>query len=360
MLTFIIFIIVLSILVLVHEFGHFYIARKSGMKVEEFGFGFPPRIFKIKKGETIYSLNLIPFGGFVRIFGEEGENKEDPRSFSSKSVNSRAKVVIAGVLMNLILATILLIIGNIIGLRIGLLDKGISENAKDIKIQILQTAPDSPAQKSGLKLFDEIIKLEFKNDVVQPKNIKDVQDFVKKYAGQEITLTILRNKNELKVNLVPRINPPEDQGALGVSLVKTGVVSYPWYRALWQGIRDTGVIIANTVLAFGIFFKNLFISRKVIADVSGPVGIAILIGHAANLGFNYLVQFVALLSINLAILNIIPFPALDGGRLFLLMIEKVKKSPLDKRIENLINIAGFAFLIILMILITIRDLLKFF
>lgn len=360
MLTVIIFIIVLGVLVLVHEFGHFYAAKKAGIRVEEFGFGFPPRIFGVKKGETTYSVNWIPFGGFVKVYGEQGEGKGDPTSFASKKAGQRAKVIVAGVVMNLLLAAVLLGLGNFFGLRIGLADQQLEAQAKDVRIQIIQIAENSPAQGVGLRILDEIKRLSFENRVVEPRNIEEIQEFTNEYAGREIGLTILRSGEELNFSLTPRIAPPLGQGPIGISLAKTGVVSYPWYEAIWRGIRDAGVLTVNIAIALGLFFKNLFIDSRLIADVSGPIGIAFLTGQAASLGFNYLIQFVALLSINLAILNIIPFPALDGGRLLFIGIEKLKGSPVSKKIEGLINAAGFAFLIALMIWITIRDVVKFF
>ncbi|OHB16975.1 MAG: RIP metalloprotease RseP [Parcubacteria group bacterium RIFCSPLOWO2_01_FULL_40_65] len=358
MFTTIIFIIVLGILVLVHEFGHFYVAKKAGMKVEEFGFGFPPRIFGIKRGETIYSINWIPFGGFVKIYGENGENENDPRSFASKSAGSKAKVIVAGVIMNFLLAVIFLSFANTFGLRIGLIDD--ATIARDIKIQVIQVSSDSPAEAAGLKTFDEIIKIKKGNDAVSPMQVEEVQNFIKKYGGEEITMTIKRNGGEIDLKLTPRQNPPAGQGAIGINLAKTGIVFFPWYEAIWRGIRDTVIMTANITIALGLFFKNIFIDSSLNGDVSGPIGIAVITGQAASLGFNYLLQFVALLSINLAVLNIMPFPALDGGRLLFIGIEKLKGSPVPKKIEGFVNAAGFVFLIALMIWITVKDVSRFF
>lgn len=358
MFTVIIFIIVLGVLVLVHEFGHFYVAKKAGMKVEEFGFGFPPRLFGLKKGETTYSINLIPFGGFVKIYGENGENENDPRSFASKSVGLRAKVIVAGVVMNLLLAVVFLSFGNAFGLRIGLINN--ATIARDTKIQIIQVSQGSPAQIAGLKTLDEIIKLQKGFDVIRPTQVEEVQNFVKKYGGEEITVTIKRNGGEVNLKLIPRLSPPPGQGAIGINLAKTGIVSYHWYEAIWRGIHDTGIMAANITISLGVFFKNLFVDSSLNADVSGPVGIAVITGQAASLGFNYLLQFVALLSINLAVLNIMPFPALDGGRLLFIGIEKLKGSPVPKKVEGFVNAAGFAFLIALMIWITVKDVSRFF
>lgn len=358
-MTAVIFIIVLSILVFVHEFGHFWVAKRKGLRVDEFGFGFPPRIFGVKKGETIYSINLIPFGGFVKIFGEDGEERADPRSFSSKGPGTRALVAVAGVVMNALLAMVLLIVGNFSGLRIGI-NEQFTGTAKDIKIQVIQVADGSPAAAAGLKPLDEILELSFQTDRVSPKEVEDIQEFVGKHSGRELTLKVKRNGEHLSLRVLARRDPPPGQGALGVSLAKTGVVSYPWYQAIFNGIKDTFLLIVSTVYAFGIFFKSIFVQGRVLGDAVGPIGIAVLTGQAAGLGLSYLIQFVALLSVNLAVLNLIPFPALDGGRILLYGIEKVRGKPLGRKVEGLINAGGFAFLLALMLWITIKDIAKFF
>lgn len=359
MLTVLIFIIILGVLIFVHEFGHFIMAKRAGMKVEEFGFGFPPRIFGVKRGETIYSINWIPFGGFVKIYGELGEARDNPRSFTSKPISKRAKVAVAGVVMNFLLAVVLLTGGSFLGIRIGLTDNDVA-GASDVKIQIISVSENSPAAASDLKSLDSIEELSFGNKVVKPSNIQDVQNFINNYKGQEIKMKILHGDELIEKKLTPRLEAPEGEGAIGISLAITGVVSYPWHEAIWRGAYSTGILTVNIFIALSIFFKNLIVNGKVIGDVAGPIGIAVLTGQASKLGFSFLIQFVSILSINLAILNIIPFPALDGGRLLLLGVEKVKRKPIDKRIEGLINAAGFAFLIALMIWITLRDIGKFF
>lgn len=274
MITTIIFIVVLGLLVLVHEFGHFYVAKKAGMKVEEFGFGFPPRIFGVKRGETVYSLNWIPFGGFVKIYGEGGEGEDDPKSFASKSAGKRAKVIVAGVLMNFLLAAVFLGFGNALGLRIGLTGNE-DFAAQDIKIQVIQVSENSPAQAAGLKTLDEIIRLRKNSEIVEPQDVSQIQEFVQNQAGEEIILTILRQGSEIDLKLVPRKNPPSGQGAIGVNLAKTGIVSYSWYEAIWRGFRDAGILALNVTIALFLFFKNIFLDSKLIGDVSGPIGIAV-------------------------------------------------------------------------------------
>lgn len=360
MLTALIFFIVLGVLIFVHEFGHFIFAKKAGMKVEEFGFGFPPRLWGVKKGGTIYSINWIPFGGFVKILGEEGEHRSDPHSFSAKPFGAKIKVVVAGVFMNFMLAVVLLMVVNFLGLRIGIIDEQTSSSAKDKQIQVIQIAENSPAQIAGLKLLDQIIGFETEGQTILVSNVQETQNLINDNTGKTIKILVIREGKLVEKELIPRVNPPIGEGALGISLALTGVVSYPWYEAVWRGAYDAVIIAANTVIGYGILFKTLFLKGKLIADVSGPIGIANMTGQAARIGLNYLMQFVALISINLAVLNIIPFPALDGGRAVLIIIEKLKGSPVNKKIEQGINTVGFALLLMLMIYVTFKDIVRLF
>lgn len=351
MITAIIFIIVLGVLVLVHEFGHFITAKKAGMKVEEFGFGFPPRIFGIKKGETIYSINWIPFGGFVKILGEGGEDASNPRSFASQKAGTRAKVIVAGVVMNLILAYVLLTVGNIMGLRTAIAENDLDPAIRDRKIQIVQVVPNTPAAEAKLETLDEILNF---------NSVTEFQKYINDHRGQKITVQVKRGGEILEKSVIPRTNPPAGEGALGISLAATGVIKYPWYKAIYEGGKQTWFLIANTVYGYGHIIGKVFTTGSPGAELSGPIGIAKFTGQAARIGFAYLLQLMALISVNLAILNIIPFPALDGGRLLFIGIEKVKGSPLSRRVENLVNSIGFALLILLMIYVTTKDITRLF
>ncbi len=359
MITLIIFIAVLSVLVFVHEFGHFVMAKRAGMKVEEFGFGFPPRLFGIKRGETEYSINWIPFGGFVKILGEDGEQKDNPRSFAFAGIRVRSGVVIAGVIMNFLLAVVLLTIVNATGLRIGLANDQIGQNVRNIKVQIIQIVPGSPASLAGLKPLDEIVGFEIGNQKYPTVTVEKVQALVNENRGREIIVDIQNGNSIDKIKIVPRQNPPPGEGALGVSLALTGLVRYPWYQAIERGVVDSAMILEQTVIGYATIIKNAVLTGKAGTELSGPVGIAVITGQAAKLGLTYLLQFVALISINLAILNIIPFPALDGGRLLFIIIEKIKGKPVHKKIENAVNSVGFALLILLMIYVTTKDIIKF-
>lgn len=359
MLTFIIFIIVIGVLVLVHEFGHFVFAKRAGMKVEEFGFGFPPRLWGIKKNDTIYSINWIPFGGFVRIKGEEDE-AGGPDSFSSKPVKSKLTVILAGVAMNFLLAAALLMVVNFMGLRVGILDGESTDEAQNIKIQIIEVGQNSPAEAADFRTLDEIIGFTGSDDRIEKiSTAKEVSDYISSRPGENIKVVILRGSEQLIKEVTPRINPLPGQGALGVSLVLTGEVSYPWYESIWRGLRDTVILTVNVAAGYFEIIRGLIIDRQFAGEISGPIGIASLTGQAAKVGINYLLQFVALISVNLVILNALPFPALDGGRAVMILIEKAKGSPINKSTETLVNAVGFYLLIALMIYVTIKDISRF-
>ena len=348
MITLLIFILILGILVLVHEWGHFIVAKKSGLTVEEFGFGFPPRIFSFKVNETLYSINLLPLGGFVKILGENDGEAGNLKSFASKSVGIRSLITFAGVAMNFILGALLLIIGFYIGLP-QVVNEENKAIAKNVQIQIIAISNNSPAEKANLKLGDSIEGF---------GEISIFQDFINQNKEKEISLKIKRGEDYLDIKAVPRANPPEREGALGIALAKTGLISYPWYQSVWLGIKSSFIITWEIIKGFFELIKNLITVGKIPQEIAGPVGIAILAGQATALGFVYLLQLVALISLNLAVLNLIPFPALDGGRLLFLGIEKIKGSKVKPKIENAIHSIGIVLLLALVVLITYRDILK--
>lgn len=351
--TIIIFLAILGILIFVHEFGHFLAARRAGLRVDEFGFGFPPRIFGIRRRGTLYSINLIPLGGFVKIYGEDGRGRDDPKSFASRAVWQRSVIVVAGVVMNFVLAILLLSFGFKIGLPQVL--SGQEKNVKEKKIQIVSVAQNSPAKEAGLKIGDEILSLSGQKF----EAIEEFKEATQKMAGSAVALKIKRAGVEKEIILTPRISPPKEEGAMGVALVQTGVVSYPFFESIWRGISTTFSLSLMIVVTFYEIIKNLVLGRPLVAELSGPVGIAVMTHQAAKQGFVYLLQFVALLSINLAIINILPFPALDGGRILFLIIEKIRRRPVTQKLENLVHTIGFAILILLMIFVTFRDVTRF-
>lgn len=360
MVTLLIFLVVISVLVFVHEFGHFIAAKRAGMKVEEFGFGFPPRIWGTRRGGTFYSINAIPFGGFVRILGEDGEERRAPGSFGAGTFWQKFRVITAGVIMNFLFAVLLLILGNFLGLRVGIFDDAMGARAQQKEIQILQIAPASPAEQGGLQSLDVIRGFREHGDVIGTDTPEQVQEYAFAHAGQDVTMIVHRGATDQDIALHLRKPTGPSEGPIGISLALTGVIRYPWYQSVWRGLFSAAELFWATLVGYGSLLSKLFIDGKLGSDVTGPVGIANLTGQAARVGFNYLMQFVAMISINLAVLNILPFPALDGGRLALVIAEKLRGKALSQKLEQGINAAGFAILIALMVAVTVKDIVKFF
>ena len=358
MMTAIVFIIILAVLVFVHELGHFLVAKKFGIKVEEFGFGFPPRLWGIKRGGTIYSINWIPFGGFVKIFGEDGGDRTDKQSFVSKKIWQRTSVLLAGATMNVILAVFLLSLGFMIGLPWAIED---NENVAGAKVQITQIAPSSPAELAGIKTGDIVLGASsLAEKLSNLEKVVDLQSFIDRNKGQEVLVDLKRGQAVLTFKLIPREDPPAGEGAIGVGLARVSKVIFPWYRAIWEGFVTTFNLIWLTLSSLGMLIWQLFSHGRVVGEVTGPVGIYSITGQAAQMGFVYILQLAALLSINLAVINAFPFPALDGGRVLFLLIEKIKGSPVSERVERTIHSAGFVFLILLMVVVAFKDIGKLF
>ncbi|TRZ64476.1 MAG: RIP metalloprotease RseP [Spirochaetia bacterium] len=487
MLLGIIFVIIfLSVLILVHELGHFLTAKKFGLLVEEFGFGLPPKIWGKKIGETIYSINALPFGGFVKIYGEnrdESENdnpnlqinpntpneikiieselsykltglffethkqigrfarekqhgdflenlfkqneinykrevpisiggsnsnivdfivedkiiielKSKPfigksdyyqtkryldaanlelglivnfretylkpkrvlnykdgvvgedskqfvdlneiRSFGLLSIWKRAVILVSGVLMNFLFGWLVISV---------ILSLGVPQS-----VVISEIFKGTPAETAGLKVGDAILGMST-NDFIK---------FTNDNKGKEIIVKVERDGVEKEIKATPRTNPPAGEGALGIGLFESGAPSQNFFLALWDGMKMSVEIVRMIFIALFNLIVGVFSGGKVgLEQVSGPVGIVKITAQASGLGIVYLLQLLALISFNLAVINIFPFPALDGGRLFFLLIEKIKGSPLPAKFENYANAAGMALLLILMVVITIRDIVRF-
>jgi len=373
LLTIIIFILVLGLLVLVHEAGHFFAARRFGVRADEFGFGFPPRMFgfykktngkwKLVWGDktvdpkdvpgTVYSLNWIPLGGFVKIKGENGETKEQD-SFASKPAWQRAIMLSAGVIMNIILAWLIITIGLMLGLP-----QVLDNLPKDAKItghqiQIVDVLPESPAFKADFKVGD------FIEDINDQKfnTYTEVQDFVDKNNGQALTYTIKRGQAMLDKQVTPTTMKETNRGGIGIGIAEIGLVRYPFFTAIAKGFTTTFGLLWMIIVGLFSLLVRMFTGHNVSAEVSGPVGIATLTGQMVDMGWVYLMQFVALLSLNLAVINILPIPALDGGRLVFLLIEKVRGKPVKQTTEAMIHNIFFILLLALIIFVTYKDVLK--
>lgn len=371
MLTLLVFLIILGLLVFVHELGHFVVARRNGIKAEEFGFGFPPRAigcyfnektnkWKIIAGNkhvesknTIYSLNWFPLGGFVRIKGEDGEGKMEKDSFAAKSAWIRIKVLAAGVLMNFLLAWVLFSLLLFLGIN-----KEVDQNDTSVagtKIQIAAVVAKSPAYEMGIREGDTVLKCVGTDARCTGAfaNIAELQAFVNENKGKQITLEILRGDKVLDLTGVPRLEAPDGEGLLGIGLAQTIFVKY----SLWESVKQGPAVMWNVLLMMGVVLKGLFAGDT--TNIGGPLAIAHFTKQATALGFASLVQLAALLSVNLGIVNILPIPALDGGRIMFILIEKIKGSKVSPKTENAMHTAGFFLLMILMVYLIVNDLMRY-
>jgi len=357
MIFFIAFISLIGLIIL-HEFGHFILAKKFGVKVEEFGIGYPPRLIGKKIGETLYSLNLIPLGGFVKIQGEIG-GIENAYSFSGKPIWQRALIILGGVISFWIISAILLTIVMGLGAPTAISDEE-NGNLINPKVQIAQVAANSPAEEAGIKSGDTIKYLTIDNQQSTINKVKEVQEITNLHKGEQITLTIERGKEIFDVSLVPRIQPPEGEGPMGVALVRTAIKSYSWYQAPVQGIIATGNLTVSVIQGWAQALGNVIKGSPSGVQLMGPVGIFSLFAQVSQLGVNYFLQFIAIISIYIALFNILPIPAVDGGKLLFLGIEAVRRKPVPLKIEQKITAVFFAILIILMVWVTIKDVARLF
>lgn len=384
--TIIIFVVVLSVLVIFHELGHFLTAKKCGIAAPEFGLGLPPRIFGVQifkkasipllgkkkwhfkfvkgnaelddSGPTVYSLNWLPLGGFVRIKGENGNDRHEKNSFASHPIWQRLIVIAAGVIMNIILACLLLSVCFMVGMPQA--NDDVSKGGKIVSqngVQVVQVTANSPAQQANLRAGDRIISANDQSISTETELQKIVNDFTDK----ELTLKVKRGDADVNVLVKPQYDQELQRGVTGIVIYQTVLARYPFFQAIGMGFKQAILLLIAIVVAFGELFKQLFTGTSNLgAQLAGPIGIANLTGQMAQIGFVYLLQFVAILSVNLAVLNMLPFPGLDGGRIVFLLIEKVRRKPLRQEIENVINNVGMWLLIILILFITAKDVYKFF
>ncbi len=365
------FIFVLGLLILAHELGHFLTARLFKVKAEEFGFGYPPRIIGWVKDNygkwktvgpqtepeqyknTVWSLNWLPLGGFVKIKGEDSNQLQEPDSFAAKPIWQRFIMLFAGVFMNFVLAFVLLsfaFVGGVPSLVDDQPDSSLA--AQNPQVQIMEVQPDSPAAQAGLRPGDVIVAINH-----QPvAYIKDVQRLISSRANQPTSIDIQRAGERIKLTVTPHSSNDSSPAMIGVGLVKTAIVKYPWYEAIYRAALTTGALTIEILKAFGKIIINLTTQHRIEAEVAGPIGIAVLTGQVVKLGWVYLLQFAALLSINLAIINLLPIPALDGGRILFLIIEKIKGRPVKQKFEASAHQLGFIFLMLLMFLVIFKDL----
>lgn len=356
-LTLVIAFLSLIALMIIHEFGHFIIAKKFGVKVEEFGIGYPPKIFGKKFGETVYSLNLIPLGAFVKIKGEEG-GIDDYRSFSNLAIWKRALIVLGGVIAFWIASIIIYSAVFAMGADVPVGDQDIAGVSSPV-IKIVMVLKDSPAEKAGLKTGDSVVNLKDEAGDVKVDKIADFQSFINKNKGKEINITVNRIGKNFDLKITPRESYPANQGPLGVGLERmaTLIKKYPWYRAPLQGAIFCGEITYKSLLGLAGIFGNLFGGKGLPpgAELTGPIGITVYLARAVDYGLGFFLYFIGSISVFMAIFNLFPIPALDGGKLVFLAIEKIKGRPVSVRVEQTITVVFFILLIGLSLFISYFD-----
>ena len=340
----------LSVLVLVHEFGHFFAARKTGVKVEEFGLGLPPRIIGKKFGDTIYSINWLMIGGFCRLYGEDGDgNGKD--AFNNKKPWQKLLIVLGGVLMNLVLAVMIFsVVYAILGVP-----------KETNKVTIIGISKNSPAEKAGLKEDDVILKVGDK-EIQTPSELTAE---VANYKGKNVKLEIggVNYDSPIQTQVEVRENPPEGEGSIGIAISNTEMIKVPWYRfyeGIGAGFKEAyywGEIIIKGVgeMVWGL------VTGHVPKDVSGPVGMYEATSSIKNnQGLLAVIHFFGIVSVNLAVVNILPFPALDGGRIVFVLYEMIFRKKANQKFEIIVNNIGMLILLGLILLITVGDVRRIF
>jgi len=400
-----IFLAVLFLLILVHELGHFLVAKWSGMRVDEFGIGFPPKIKGFRRGETEYTLNALPIGGFVRIFGESGTDVplspvsdevrdgrseqgeagqggspvltseggqwaeqgeagqggqiDYSRSFSSKSKWAQAAVLIAGVTMNVLFAWLLFSLALVIGV-----EKAVDETVagEGASMTVVEVIPDSPAAEAGIPLRANITSVQAGNETISNELLPSIfGGFVSLHANEEIVINYEYKDVVESVTVSPSsgvIKDDPEKLAVGLSLAMSETVKTPIHVALWESAKITvETLVAITVGITSLLVESVQLKAD-LSSVAGPIGIVGLVGDAAAFGVVSLIMFTAFISLNLAVINMLPFPALDGGRLLFVAIESVIRRPINPIWMGRVNLIGFGFLLLLMLAVTYSDIVK--
>ena len=360
-MSILLFIVILALLIFVHELGHFLVAKRAGIRVDEFGIGFPPRLWSKKIGETVYSVNAFPVGGFVKIFGENPNEEsirgnDSARSFVNKPRWQQAAVVSAGVIFNLLFAWGLLTVGFMAGVPYSADDSMYGARVENAELTIISVAERSPAFSAGLKSGDHILSLASGKEILNTPEMSLVQNFIASH--NEVTLTYKRGEEVTTTIVYPESGLVDGRRAIGISMDMAGTLTLPVYDAVIMGFTSTLSLTGQTIIGLFDFFKQLIVGNADFSSVSGPVGIVRIVSDASVLGLVHLISLTAIISINLAVINLFPFPALDGGRLFFIIIETIKRSPIKPTITNAVNGIGFIILILLMVLITYSDIVK--
>lgn len=376
-MTIVIFLIVLAVLIFVHELGHFVTARIFGVRVDAFKLGFGPKLIAWKRGETEYGINAIPFGGYVKIFGENPDDesthgKDASRSFIHKARWKQVVVLSSGVLFNFIFACLLYIIIFSSGVTASI--SSFPEYTKYFgqpQVIVTSVLPDSPAAKAGLKQGDAIKYVETTSmnadraranislaSKANSQSIEEIQATINKAGDKPVAIEYVRDGATLIIGVQPIAGLVEGKQVIGISMDKVATLKLPVLTAIGQGFLYTIELIKQTTLGLFAFLAQIFHGTPNFSDVSGPVGIAGIVGDAARLGVTYLLMVTAIISINLGVINLVPFPALDGGRILFALIEGVTRRRIPAKFANTVNAVGFILLMLLMVVVTWRDVAK--
>ena len=361
-MSILLFFLVLFVLILVHEWGHFIVAKKTGMRVDEFGIGFPPKLFGIKKGETEYTFNALPIGGFVRILGENGSAEEalseadQKRTFSARPKWAQALVLVAGVTMNILFAWLLFSVTYMVGVPTAVDETTATEAAE---LYVATVVPDSPAE--SIPAGSIVTTMAGGDVVLDNPTAAEFSKLIQSVAPESVTVTYAYGGDSQTIQLTPEQNViPDDpeRYAVGASLAMVETIKQPVHTALYNGLITTWEgLIAITVGLFSLLGQT-FTGDADFSQVAGPVGIVGLVGDAAAFGVTALLTFTAIISLNLAVINLLPFPALDGGRLVFVAIETVTGKPIPPTWAGRMNLIGFALLMLLMLAVTYNDIIK--
>lgn len=361
-LSIVAFIVMLGLVVIIHECGHFFMAKLFGVGVDEFGLGFPPRLFGKTMGKTLYSINLIPIGGFVKIKGVVGGdqfNTPTSNDFISQAWWKRFSILFAGIMMNLVLAGGLLAFGySVIGLPANLDHVPTDATVTNAHLVVLQLSPEAPANQQGL-LAGDIIQQVNGQPVVSVQELQNALTALPTNA--DLPLLVEHSTGDTAaITITPMILPQSGQRGIGAYFGSNGTIHLPPLSAIGFSAEQVTWSVQEIILGLGHLIAGLFQGQAVGDSVAGPVGIAKLSGEVTQLGFPYMLQFIALLSINLAVFNLLPIPALDGGRLLFLVVEAIRRKPVTQQTEAIVHNLGFIALLLLVVIVSIHDVFKFF
>jgi len=354
------FVLILLVLVIVHEFGHFIMAKWVNMRVDEFAFGFPPRLFAKKKGETTYVINALPLGGYVSIWGENGEPndvaKNHPRAFGNRPWWAQLIVLFAGVAMNMFLALIIFIFISYGKIEISANDEVYGKYVKDSELVVMNVSSESPAFKAGIIPGSTILEVTNGKTKADLTSADSLISFIRKNENSSFVITYKHAGGNIASTTIAAVyGLIPDKKAIGISVDNIGSIDATLFEAIKIGSRRTYDMTMMTFDGLSMLVSSVFKGESVLQSLSGPIGIAKIVGTTSDYGYKAVLTLVAVLSINLAIFNILPLPALDGGRMVVVVIEAITKRKVPHKYYSWVNVVGFLLLMLLLVVVTVHD-----